>query len=350
MINCEIDVKSMRNALDIVIDVVTKKNKNLLYEYVELKVTEEQIVLSGTDSNSYVTVKLKGTVKSPGQIMFEPVMLLKLLKDLDSTKNITVSELQDQVLSVGIGTRLPYSIRGKKGTVATPVITGVEINNAGLDVLKKVKLIEGSIDKDKQYVTMKLNSGSISISATNGYRLAKYEKSNSVDQSVSVVIDSKIVNLLNKCEVRDIGIDSQNKMIRFSGDIAEVVTKQILDPVPDVDLIVNNFPEYSLKIETEDFVKALKRLEIFGLESVVKVEVKSDIISFTVDDVVHGNGFEESFTATNNNKPIIFHIKLSYFLDALNSMETAKIGYNSNVEPIFIVNSNLTQVIMPIRA
>ena len=35
MINCEIDVKSMRNALDIVIDVVTKKNKNLLYEYVE---------------------------------------------------------------------------------------------------------------------------------------------------------------------------------------------------------------------------------------------------------------------------------------------------------------------------
>lgn len=348
MSSIQVNVGVLKKLVELGQAVIIKKAGNPLFDNIEFSADQNKIQVRATDGNSYITLVESGGFTEFEPILINPAPLLGILKNIDDRRNITLVNDHSQ-LCIDIGGKKPYVLRLATGGILPPNLTDSIVTKCALGILKNLKLIESAVEKEKSYVLLKLSKGLVSISATNGYKLAKLSQKTQSQDSLSLTLDKGIASLASSLSPDTIEIDKGNRLIKISGLKGSIVTKQILDPIPDVDLVINNEPEHSLKVETEDMLRVIRRLQSLNEDLVLKVSIKDNTISLSADEVTVGSGEEELLTASIGNKKMVFYIKASYFLQSLQNFDSVTIMYSNSVSPIFISGKDLLFVVMPVR-
>lgn len=314
-----VDYLPVSNAKDGVVTVPAK----LLAEFVSNLPRGEKIVLSS--KNDKITI-------SSGQ--YSSVMNGTPADDFPELPEI--SEKDAVVFKVGIDEfkhSIGQVIIASSNDLTRPALTGVYFNTA-----------------DK----------TLSIAATDGYRLAEKHLIKNVQSDVKVIVPSSTLQEVLRAiseEMEEVEISFNEDLVRFRLGEIEIISKLIDASYPDYKKLIPKSSEINLTLNREELIRVTKLAALFARRSAsgsIVCEAKTPN-TFSVRSVASELGENDSVVKTEVEKDGKVNLNSRFLADALNVLDEPEItiGFSGGVDPIVLKNrknSDYTHIIMPLNA
>lgn len=186
-------------------------------------------------------------------------------------------------------------------------------------------------------VDMVFRDGTLKLAATNGYRLAI--KRLAVDglpegYDGTFLVDAQILNdlarVLAPVEAGNVAIYEQEGRLHFSAGPVLFSTRLVQEQFPDFERVVPRDSEIGLFLPREEFLEALRRVEITATEEsgAVYLKAKGEETAVEVSSASRdkGEGHERVRLAKPPGKDIEISFKAEYLIDALKRMESPQVA------------------------
>jgi len=306
-----------------------------------------------------VKVEENGSITIPGKLFFDIIQNLNKGTITISSEGEKITVEADNFNSVIAGTQssdFPEISKGVKGKV-------VELEkDLILDSLSKV-IYAISQDETRPVLTGVLyvfDDKKSFLVSTDGFRLSRKELGvlkNSITGTY-IIPKSTVAELSNMFFENgklDFAYDSENNQVIFKTENITLSSRVIQGEFPDYNKIIPKSSEVNIKLDKEDFLKAIKLASVFAKDSanVIKLNIKKGSVEVlgesqftgnqktTVEANVTGKGFEVAFN-------------FRFILDFLQSVkgENVEIKLNDPNLPVLFLDPEVkdyTHIIMPIR-
>ncbi len=202
----------------------------------------------------------------------------------------------------------------------------------------------------------------LECTATDSYRLAqkKIKLDNNVINPVNIIIPTNSLNefvrMLNDDD-KNIELHIFSNKTIFKLDNLIMMSRLINGTYPDVSKLIPAEFELIIKVNSNDFYKAIDKASLFTSESeknALKLETKNNNIK--ISSTIPEQGYVEANIECikENSKDIKISFSSKYMMDAVRSLDSVELllMFNGDVKPIIIKspeNDNLKQLILPIR-
>ncbi len=353
-----------------IVSGITGKNSTLpILNNVLLKTEDGLIKISPTNLEIGVTCNVRGKVESKGEFTVDARVLA------DYINLLPVERVELELKDNELGIEAKDSSTKVKGLSADdfPLIPQVEKKDPYICAVEDLKQALGqtvfaiSVDEARPEINgalFKFTGDTLTIAATDSYRLAekqvKLKKANKKEQQI--IVPLKTLQELNKVladyEQEDLEIYATDNQVLFAFNEVEMVSRLVEGNFPDYEQIIPKENKTKVKVETEDLVKAVKRVSVFcrsGINDLklVFIPEKKEIVLSVVNQLLGENTANLSADIQGEEVEITFNFR--YLLDGLVNLgsEEVDLGLSSGESPGLIKpvgTAGYQYVVMPIRS
>ncbi len=360
--------ENLHRALGSVSRVVGSRNSLPVLANVLLKTEASRLVVSATNLEIAISCSIGCKVEKEGATSVPARLLSELISGLPSDKLQLVANGDNLKIKT---TNFESQLNGIAASEfpTTPKVTPEAVVTVPAEILVSrlsEVVVAASADEARPVlagVLFSIESSTLTLAATDSYRLAETKLSVKADKDISVIVPAKTVN----------------ELIRIVGDSSEDVTisvgkTEILFEIGDISmvsrLIEGKFPNYTQIIPTKsatsmilsksELVSVVKVTSLFARESAhtIKLEFTETGLQFSAraSEVGENSSIVES---SLNGKPADISINARYLLDVLGVINTPQVelAVNDKLDPCLVKPvtkkgeaDNYIHIIMPLRS
>ena len=351
--------------------IVEKKNTLPILSNIYLEAKNNFLTLSATDMDLSMKDKVDCNIIEEGSTTVPAHTLYDIIRKISDNSEVEIISNDGKLLSLRAG-KSKFSL-GCLPKEDFPIIEvgdlENELNLQSQDLLKLINKTKFAVSNEETryflngiYFHIQNESGSnkLSIVATDGHRLAKFDldfedKTNNIP---GIIIPKKTVNELHKLLLDfegsiQIKLDS-NKIVFFIGS-SILISKLIDGNFPDYKRVIPNDNNNILKVNRQKLSLAVDRVSTITNEKspVIKFKLLKDIINLSSVNNENGTATEDLETQYAGSE-IQIGFNSKYILDMINNLEDEEItlSFKDSSSPVIGTedsNNNLIYVLMPMR-
>jgi DNA polymerase III subunit beta len=334
---------------------------NVLIECVndKLNITATDLELTIKCQMSDVNIIEAGAITIPAKKFIDIVRELP-----PSDVNIKVDDKNVVMLTCN---KIAYKIMGMPRSEFPPVLEqkkealNIKLKQGVLRNLIRKTIFSVSTDETRKILTgvyLIVEGSEIKFVGTDGHRLAFIkEKSAKADKSLKIIVPTKVLNEVLKIQddEREVEIGILENQITFKIGGVVITSRLIEGQYPSYEQIVNKIFDKKIRIGTEEFLKAVKRVSLLAVDKSSAVKLKASdnklLISATAADIGEA---EEEIPAAYKGEEITIAFNSKYIQDVLKATEDSEVDMqlrdSSSAGLIKPANAeNYLYIIMPVR-
>ncbi len=295
----------------------------------------DTLTVKATDLENYLSLKLTATVVEEGSVCVSSPKLTNIVKNGNCSE--VILNTSGDVLVVECG-RSKY----KLATVDPeefPEFPEPEGEKQSI-VLEGKLLLEGiertdyAIPKDAENLVLNGmyvggKGSELHFVGTDGHRLALY-KPPVEGLDLSMLIPKKSLKVLKKLvgELDELKISSGENFAFIEGSDWKLAVRLLEGEYPDYEVVIPENPPYSALVNTEEFLKALKRVTLLieGKVKPVRITLADNLIKLEVSDPEFGEA-EDEVEAEYIGETITVEFNAKYIIDALENFDSERVRF-----------------------
>lgn len=323
-----------------IVSHITGKDANLpILHNVLISAKDEGIELAATNLEIGVRTTVRGKVEAAGEFTV-PAQVFSSYVGLLQADRVDI-EQQENNLSISAGNQ-QTKLRGEEAA-EFPLIPVVErTGNIRLSVSECKQafaqvVLAASHDEARPELTgvmMKLKGNSLTIAATDSYRLAErvlhFTGDALAERTVIIPANalSELVRMLPEKEDAELEIFVSDTQALFATEDIELTTRLIEGSFPDYQQIIPATGRTEAVLERTAFVRGIKAASLFSKAGIHDVNIhlspeKQTVTLTTVNAQLGENVTKVEGELTGDSNNIIFNYR--YLLDGLNAIGTPKV-------------------------
>ncbi len=356
--------ENLKKGLSIVARGISSRVQLPILSSVLLKASKEGLVLSATDLEISIRVKVRAKVEEPGEIALPGKLFGELVATLASGAIELRVEKQTLVIE-GEGVRSEVVGQGAEEFPVLPEATGKGLELSGEELKQKLSMVTVSAAKDDTRpvlggVLWVIEKEKIELVATDGYRLGIDSlKIDWDEENKKVIIPARALHELSRI------VDNAGEKISLELDESK---QQVLWVVGEVELssrlIVGEFPPYlkaipaakttTLRMDKDSLIDAVKRASLFAKEgaNVIRFEVSTDDIEVVAANDQRGTT-KSKVNGTIEGEEVRVAFNAKYLIEYLNNVDDEEVIMETEGElkpAVFKpIKGNFIHIIMPVR-
>jgi len=235
----------------------------------------------------------------------------------------------------------------------------IKIGQAGLKHMLTLTSFAVSFDETRYIlngILFKINKNNLTLVATDGKRLAIFEKklAQPTDRDISIIVPIKTVHELNK-NLRDDGELSLvlgNNQVLFDLGSVVIISRLIEGEFPDYRQVVPLASNNKIKANRELFLLAVRRAALLSTPDyqAIKVEVFKNkmVLSKSTPDV--GESREE-LAVEYQGKEMVIGFNPGYLIDVLKNLsdESVELELTDGEKPGVVRSNGYVYIVLPMR-
>lgn len=357
-----IDKNNFIKGIQVVHNIISSKANLPILSYLALEAREKTIYLTATDLDIGITCEIPADIGESGKIVMPAKKTGDIIREfpentinINAAKNnlISIESKKCQFKLMG----LPYEEFPK-----LPKLTNQEVIKLNQDDLQQMlSLVAFAVSNDETRYTLngvllKIQDNDLSLVATDGRRLACYQKkiNQNLNKSIEIIIPIKAIHEINRNLSEEgevlLGVGTNQVLLDF-GKI-QIISRLIEGEFPDYRQIIPAPSTNKIKINREQFLLATKRAALLTTldYQAMKLEVFKNklVVSKSTPDV--GESREEvgcEYTGKNT----IIGFNPNYLIDVLKNLndETIELEITDSEKPGIIRSNGYIYIILPIK-
>jgi DNA polymerase-3 subunit beta len=369
--------ENLKQELDYLQKVIPNKPQLPILSSILLKTQNNKLILAATDLYLAIRSSLVVEVKEKGSLVVDGDTFRSLINSLAPGKiNI---ELNEAVLKISQGkTKIKLSCQSAEEYPKFPTVEGnkFSLKLSDLEKIQNFVVFASSSDQTRPVLTsllMRFSEDKLSVVGTDGFRLAsfvfnKLKFSFSQDLLVPAKAITELIRIAKQNQAKEVEVivAEELKQILFKIDSVDFYVRLIEGDYPPYQKIVPPSFKLLVNIDSEEFLKQLKRAQIFARETSnivrlsFKKQDKSDFLVVKAISPSFGEYLGEVSVETSgdlsqeeqDNLQIAFNAL--YLIDFINAVESEKIvvGVNESLKPARFTtpeNKEYFYISMPFR-
>ncbi len=179
---------------------------------------------------------------------------------------------------------------------------------------------------------LELENDSLTMVATDGYRLARYQTT--LDSGISgaekYIVPSRALaetarNVGNAETVDVTALGTQNNQLAFTAGDASIVVRLVDGQYPNYGQVIPAKFDRSVTVNTDAFISSLRRAELVAGDraSMVKLAVGNHMLIVTASSDVSGNAYEE-IEIEQQGEDLTIAFNARYLVEILNHIDSAQ--------------------------
>ncbi len=211
-------------------------------------------------------------------------------------------------------------------------------------------------------INFKIKENKLECISTDSYRLAKKSINidNNIKENINIVIPGKnlieLTKILEENE-KEIQMHIFNNKVLFKFDNTLFQTRVLSGTFPDVDRLIPNSFELSVKTNATELYNVIDRASLLTSEkdkNIIKFECNDNEVIISSNSPEIGKVEEKIEVEKDKNKNIKIAFSSKFMMDAIKTVESkgVVIKFNSEIQPIIILDEDddsLLQLILPIK-
>ena len=366
----KINKSILLNALNIVSRAISNYSPLPAFSGIKFDVTENEICLTGSDSDISIRTYLKlddeyelDIIKT-GSIVIESKYILDIIRKIDS--DIIDIEILDGCTTRISGGNSEFNIIGMYANEYPNLDFEKCENNFKIkaDILKNVisQTLFATSDKDTRPVLNGLNfvckDHKMVVTGTDSYRLAKKEINLDSDIDFNITIPKKSLQEAVKSldENEELEISLNNKKIQFIFENTLIQTRLIDGKFPETNRLIPTEFKCELDLDLKDALGSIDRVSFIKNDgvSVIKFSLNEHecILSSKSQEIGSATEILRSANYKGSSMDISFNGK--YVFDAIKAINDSEIifKFSGEMSAFIIVGKNddsIIQLVLPVR-
>lgn len=347
---------------------ISSKNLIPVLSGINFELTEKGLVLTACDNE----IMLKSTINKkdieeilePGSIVISGKYIVEIIRKIP-TEIISINVVDGSKMNITTETS-EFSLNGMD-SVDFPIWNIDKTNNViklpvktFKDIISKTLFATG-LSETRPILTginFKCADNKLICTATDSYRLAKYEVEVDDVTETNIVIPSRSLSELNKIvdDKNDLEIKIyQNKIVVEYGNV--ILQSKLLSGVyPNTDhLLVDEF-KLIVEINTEELYEVIDRVSLLNMDkekNTISFIIKDNQAILSSTSIELGKANETINIVKNKEEDFDIAFSSKFIMEALKTIDTDKtiIKLNDKLKPVILeatTNSKAIQVILPI--
>jgi DNA polymerase III subunit beta len=339
-----------------------------------LTATKTKLNISSTNLEISVSAKIGAKIEEEGEISVPAKVLSELVGNLPKELiEIESDKEQLKIKTVGFSSNL----LGMNSSDFPKIPSSLDKEKSFL--VSKTQLIEAlpkalfsaGVDETRPILTgvlFVIQKNCLVLVATDGFRLSKKKIDIKSTKESSVVIPKGVLNELLRIsgESDDISfeIDEKNKQVVFGNENVVLTSRLLEGEYPDFEKIIPKNSSISIRLDKEEFLRAVKLASIFARESanIVKIKLAKDFVNVLAESGNSGSqetkvdakisGYSEIDSGSASKFEVAFNYRfLEEFLHSVSGEEVLIEFTTTDKAGVFKDSSdpNFLHLIMPVK-
>lgn len=376
----EILQENLNYALNLISRIIVAKPQLPILSHVFLSAKDNKLTLIGSNQEATIVTEIGAKVTSPGEFTLPGRTLSEIVSSLTADK-ITL-ELTGSTMAVKAG-GFKASINGTAATEYPSLVpsgsskaVSWELGAFDFSNLVAKTVFSAATDEGRVVLTgvlFKLVDDHLTVAATDGFRLSVIQAEKASKQAKSdLVIPAKtlqeVARILIETKTEGAGQDKPNPVkislweesnqIVFDLGETKVYSSLIAGNFPDFEKIIPTRAAYTVSLDADQFLKAIKLASVFARESanVVKLKLTNDVLTVSANAPQVGeNESEVEVKRDGESEEVSIAFNFHYLLDFLSAVGNSgemTIELTGPTAPgVFKTKSdpNFLHLIMPVR-
>jgi len=323
--------------LQILSGVLSNSNTLPILDHFLFDLAPGEAVISASDLETTMTVKLEVRTEDKGTIAIPAKMLLEILKafpDIPLTFKIDTDTFAIELVS-DAG---KYKLTGANGEEfpTTPELEGVSSVELKADTLVKAinRTIFAAGSDDLRPVMsgifFELYEDSIRFVSTDAHRLVRYARTDAkANESSQFIVPKKPLNLLKAAatSAETVVMSFNESNAKFSFNDVSISCRLIEGKYPNYDAVIPKENPNRMTINRMDFLQAIRRVAIFANKTThqVRLRIAGSELTVNAEDLDFANEASERLTCSYQGEDIEIGFNSRFLADMLNNIDAPEI-------------------------
>ncbi|HCR36032.1 DNA polymerase III subunit beta [Candidatus Woesebacteria bacterium GWC2_33_12] len=361
--------ENLKKYVNLVSHFISNKTQLPILSNILIQTDKSKLTLSATNLENSITTTIAAKIEKEGEITVNGKVFNEIITNLSSGP-IDLGVLKEQIILtsfnfkskiLGSNTsdfpKLPKNL-GKK-----PIVFE---KDEFIKSLSKV-LFSVSLDESRPILTgvlFVLESGNLSLVATDGFRLSEIKLKNKItSDDFSLIIPKSILNEIVRIEEDgniEMSYDKDNNQVLFKIEDILLSSRVIEGSFPDYKKIIPKTSENVINIDKFELEKAIKLSSVFARDAgnIIKLKIKDQNLKVTAESANAGSQETEIEIRTDSDTElaeveIMFNFK--FIEEVLKVIENDEVQIKitgQNTSAIFLDSKfpNFLHLIMPIKS
>ena len=349
--------------------IVERKSALPILSNILIEAQSNSLILSATDMDISITDKLSCNIIEEGSTTVSAQTIYDIIRKLPESSEIEVISNDGKILTLRAG-KSKFSL-GCLPKEDFPLIEMGDLENqlsiksqSFLKLINKTKFAVSN-EETRYFLNgiyfhkiQRENKDYLSLVATDGHRLAKFDFEQNMNDIPGVIIPKKTINelckLLADCN-EEIKINLNSNQIIFFVNNSILISKLIDGNFPDYKRVIPNNNNNILKVNRNNFSFAVDRVSTITNEKlpIIKFKLINNLINLSSVNNENGMATEDVITEYSGEQ-IDIGFNSKYILEMINNLEDEIIilNFNDSSSPVTAYeesNPDLIYVLMPMR-
>lgn len=369
--NLAIKKNELNNALNIVSKAISSNSPQPTLRGIKMEVENDSLILTGSDSDiSIQTILHKNeennlTVIEEGSILIDAKYMMDIVRKIDS-ENVSI-EVIDGSLTRFAGKSAEFKINGMNVNDYPHIdfskpVDFVSMKASLLSTIIRETAFASSIKETRPVLTgvnFKLENNSLTVTATDSYRLARKIMQFESEGSFNITIPARSLNDVQSTilvdDNADIIITQNNKKAQFWCNDTVLQTRLLDGSYPETDRLIPESFASSFIINREDLIHAIDRTTFIKTDNMT-----IDRLQLSQEECILTNRSQEIGESHENldgkfeGEPFDISFSGNYVMDAAKALSgmNIKMKFNGTMKPFILTSMEdptILQLVLPVR-
>lgn len=321
--------------------VVPARSATPVLENVLFECDEQQLKLTGTDLEVYITTSVQmSEIEEPGSIAIPARVITEMIRslpeipihfDLDENNRIKIKTDKGRYQIAGISKDNYPEIPGIEED------RKIEINNGKLHRMFNKTIFAVSSDELRPAlmgVFLQMMADEFRMVATDGHRLSKIvDKSfRSEDSPLRMIVPPKTIQIALK-NLEEEGGNTQiivgEKGMRFIFDNTQLFTRLVEGQYPDYERVIPRDNDKTLIVNKDLLISSVRRVSLFSsaMTHQIRFSISPGKMIILSEDMDIGGEAQEELQVEYDNESMEICYNAQYLLDILKHVDTEDVAF-----------------------
>jgi len=346
----------------VVQNIITQRSNLPILSYVLIETHNSSMFLTTTNLDIGITHEIPVQIEESGTIILPARKFNDIIKELpEDTININTKKNNLTLIETK---KCQFKLMGLsyEEFPKLPKLTNQEIVKINQEEFKEMlSLVSFAVSYDEtRYILngilCQINKDNISLIATDGKRLAFYQKKlgQGINKSLEIIIPIKTINELNRnlAEEGELLICVGASQILLDLGKTQIISRLIEGEFPDYKQIIPPISPNKIKIDREQFLLAVRRAALLVTPDyqAIKLEVFKNRLVVSKSTPNMGESREE-LSCEYTGKDMIIGFNPNYLIDILKNLKDEAVEFEviDSEKPGVIRTNNYIYIVLPMR-
>jgi DNA polymerase III subunit beta len=347
---------------------ISQKTSAFILSGVLLEADKELNVYS-TDLETSIKSSLEVKVLEKGKAVVPAKILINILKNLKESKiSLELNKETNQVHITSENARFNLNTLSLEEYPGFPEIKTKDSVNLELDEFKDhIMKVQRAASQDESRailtgILMEIKNGSLTLVATDSYRLAKIRRKLEADnKEIKIVVPAKVLDSINKNDFKKMDLEiilEENQIIfllkKEKKTRTVIISRLLSGKFPEYGQLIPEEMKHNIVIEREKVLEVVRRISSISQDNIpIKIIIGKGRMTAAMDIKEIGSSSED-FEIAYGGEEMEISFNPFFLIDGLNMLEGKKIIFSieNPLKPILIKpekEKDILYLLMPVR-